>query len=93
MNRRALLAAFLAAPVAVRLGRWSKPAPVVLRDLTFLSVGPGMMFTTLQAALDRAAPGAVVLIAAGHCETINEPLRWQSRTFRGPKIPLGGSHA
>ncbi len=26
-SRRALLASFLAAPVAVRLGRWVKPAP------------------------------------------------------------------
>lgn len=36
-SRRALLASFLAAPVAVRMGRWVKPAPVV-SDAEFVSL-------------------------------------------------------
>jgi hypothetical protein len=75
MNRRALLSAFLAAPVAVRLGRWSAPKPVgPIRDLKHLTVGAGGMFTALQAALDRAAPGAIILLHAGHSEVITKPL-------------------
>lgn len=33
------------------------------------------MFMTLKAALDRAAPGAVIYLMAGHSETISAPIR------------------
>jgi hypothetical protein len=34
VNRRALLSAFLAAPVAVRLGRWVRPSPTSVGSST-----------------------------------------------------------
>jgi hypothetical protein len=66
MNRRALLSAFLAAPVAVKLGRWWSPAPFTVVD-GWIFVSPE---GNLQAALDYASSqgGGKIYIRPGHYE-------------------------
>jgi hypothetical protein len=65
-SRRAILASFLAAPAAVKLGRWVKPAPFTVVD-GMVVVRPGQ---NLQAALNYANYLGVagVFIAPGHHE-------------------------
>jgi hypothetical protein len=66
VNRRALLAAFLAAPAAVKLGRWKRPAPFDIVD-GMVIVRPGQ---SIQAALDyvNSQGGGFVFLAPGHHE-------------------------
>ena len=72
MNRRALLASFLAAPVAVRLGRWTKPAPFEVNEAGMVVLRPGQR---LQAALAYAAAVGAwgVFVARGHHEYLAMP--------------------